>query len=46
MNDKIDKIPIHGKTKKLNLIEVGMNYDGNSFYPSAMWNEKSVYPKK
>ena len=22
-----------------------MNYDGNSLYPSAIWDDKSVYPK-
>ena len=44
-NDKLSKLPIHDKIKKLNLNEVGMIYDGNSLCPFGMWDEKSVYPK-
>ena len=36
---------LHNKFKKLDLNEVGMDFDGNSSYPSAMWDEKSVYLK-
>ena len=31
--------------KKLNLNDVVMDFDASSLYPSAMWVEKSVYPK-
>ena len=33
------------KLQKLNLNDVMMDFDATSFYPSAIWDEKSVYPK-
>ena len=30
---------------KLDSNETQMDYDANGLYPSAMWNENSVYPK-
>ena len=39
------KLPIHKKLQKLNLNDVMMDFDANSLYPSAMWDENSVYPK-
>ena len=38
-------LPIHEKVSKLNLKKTQMCYDGNSLYPSAMWDCNSVYPK-
>ena len=38
-------IPIHEKLSKLNSNKTQMALDGNSLYTSAMWDEKSVYPK-
>ena len=42
---KLNKIPIHKKMQKLNLKDVMMDFDAASLYPSAGWDEKSVYPK-
>ena len=33
------------KIQKLNLNDVLTDFDATSLYPSAMWDEKSVYPK-
>ena len=45
VRDILSKLPIHDKLNKLDLIEVGMDLDGNSLDPSAMWDEKSIYPE-
>ena len=38
-------LPNHNKLSKLNLKKTQMCYDGNSLYPSAMYDCESVYPK-
>ena len=38
-------LPIHKELSKIDSNRTQMGYDGNSLYPSAMWDEKSVYPK-
>ena len=45
VNDKLNKLTILKKWQKLNLNDVMMDFDGTSLYPSAMWDEKSVYLK-
>ena len=45
MNKKLNMLPIHKELSKLDSNKSQMNYDGNSLYPSAMWDENSVYPK-
>ena len=45
INKELNKLPIHRKIQKLNLNDVMMDFDATSFYPSAMWDENSVYPK-
>ena len=45
MNKKPNMLPIHKELSKLNSNKTQMNYDANSLYPSAMWDENSVYPK-
>ena len=45
VNKKLNMLPIHNKSSKLNLKKTQMCYDGNSLYPSAMWVCNSVYPK-
>ena len=45
INNKLSKLPRHEKLQKLNLIYVMMDFDATSLYHSAMWDEKSVYPK-
>ena len=42
---KLNMLPIHKELSKLDSNKTQMNYDGNSLYPSAMWDEKSTYPK-
>ena len=45
INVKLGKLPVHQKLKLLNLgVFLGAFYAA-SLYPSAMWDEKSVYPK-
>ena len=44
-NKKLNKLTIHKSLQKLNLNDVMMDFDATSLYPSAMWDEKSVYPK-
>ena len=43
-NKELNKLPIHKKLQKLNLNDVMMDFDATSLYPSAMWDENSVYP--
>ena len=38
-------LSIHKDLSKLNSNKTQLDYDANSLYPSAMWDEKSVYPK-
>ena len=45
INDKLSKLTILNKFKKLDLNEVGMDFDGNILYPFVTWDKKSVYPK-
>ena len=45
INDNLTKLPIGEKFQKLKLKNVMMDFDATSLYPSAMWVEKSVYPK-
>ena len=45
VNKKLNMLPIHKELSKLNLKKTQMCYDGNSLYPSAMYDCESVYPK-
>ena len=45
VNEKLNMLSIHKELSKLDLNKTQMGYDGNSLYPSAMWDEKSTYPK-
>ena len=38
-------LPFHKKLSKLDSNKTQMVYDDTSLYPSAMWDENSVYPK-
>ena len=46
VNDKLSKLPIHEKIRNLNHINIMLDFDATSLYPSAMWDIASVYPKK
>ena len=45
INKELNKLQIHKKIQKLDVNDVMMDFDATSLYPSAMWDEKSVYPK-
>ena len=45
INKELNKLPIHKKLQKLNHNDVMMDFDATSLYPSAMWDQNSVYPK-
>ena len=45
INKELNKLPIHKKLQKLNINDVIIDSDAKSLYPSAMWDENSVYPK-
>ena len=46
INDKLSKLRVSEKLQTWNSNSVMMNCDGNSFYPSAMWDDKSAYLDK
>ena len=45
VNRKLNMLPIHRELCKLDSNKTQMDFDATSLYPSAMWDEKSVYPK-
>ena len=45
VNKKLNMLPIHKALSKLDSNKTQMDFDATSLYPSAMWDEKSVYPK-
>ena len=45
MNKKLNMIPIHKELSKFNSNKTQMDFDATSLYPSAMWDENSLYPK-
>ena len=44
-NKKLNMLSIHKEASKINSSKTQMVFDANSLYPSAMLDEKSVYPK-
>ena len=46
INQKPNMLPFHKQLSKLDLNKTQMDYDATRLYPSAMWDEKSVYPEK
>ena len=45
VNRKINMLPIHKELSKLDSNKTQMDFDATSLYPSAMWDENSIYPK-
>ena len=45
INKKLNMLPIHKELSKLEANKTQTDFDATSLYPSAMWDEKSVYPK-
>ena len=46
INRKLGELPIHQLLKQLSVNALLWVYDANRLYPSAMSDEKSIYPKK
>ena len=44
INEKLSKLPIHQLIKQMKLDELLWDFDAVSQYPSAMWDENSIYP--
>ena len=42
---KLGDLRIHKLLKQRNLIDLLWDFDATSLYPSAMWDEKSIYPR-
>ena len=42
---KLSNLRIHKLLKQIELIHLLWDYDAVSLYPSAMWDEKSIYPR-
>ena len=45
MLKKINMLSIQEKLSKLDLSKTQMDFDATSLYPSAMWDENSVFRK-
>ena len=46
INDKLSQLRIHKLLKQIELVHLLWDFDAVSLYPSAMWDEKSIYPRK
>ena len=44
-NEKVSQLPIHQLIKQIKLFELWWDFDAVSLYPSALWDEKIVYPR-
>ena len=44
-NKKLNMLPIHKDLSKLDSNKIEIDYDASGLYPSAIWDEKSVYSK-
>ena len=45
INEKSSQLPIHQLIKQIKLDELQWDCDAVSLYPSAMWDENSIYPR-
>ena len=45
INKKLGEFTIHKLIQKIELTHLLWDFDAVSLYPSAMWDEKSIYPK-
>ena len=45
VNKNFNMLPIHKELSKLGSNKTQMDFDATSLYPSAMWDDESVYPK-
>ena len=45
INEKLSNLRLHEMIKRIELIHLLWDFDAVSLYPSAMWDEKSIYPR-
>ena len=45
INEKLSNLRLHKIIKRIELIHLLWDFDAVSLYPSAMWDEKSIYPR-
>ena len=45
INEKLGNLRLHKLIQKIELIHLLWDFDAVSLYPSAMWDEKSMYPR-
>ena len=45
INEKLGNLRIHKLIKEIELVDLLWDFDATSLYPSAMWDEKSIYPR-
>ena len=45
INEKLSNLRLHEIIKRIELIHLLWDFDAVSLYPSAMWDEKSIYPR-
>ena len=45
INENLSELPIHKLIKQIKLVELLWDFDATSLYPSAMWDEKSIFPR-
>ena len=45
INGKLSELRLHKIIKRIELIHLLWDFDAVSLYPSAMWDEKSIYPR-
>ena len=45
INEKLSNLRLHKIKKQIELNELLWDFDAVSLYPSAMWDEKSIYPR-
>ena len=45
INEKIGNLTLHKLIQKIELTHLLWDFDAVSLYPSAMWDEKSIYPR-
>ena len=45
INEKLSKLPKHQIIKQIKIDELLLDFDGNSLYPTAMWDENSIYSR-
>ena len=45
INEKLGNLRLHKFLKQIELVHLLWDFDAVSLYPSAMWDEKSIYPR-